>query len=37
MRDLDGTASPLAFFGSELRRARNEAGLSQEQLGQKIG
>jgi transcriptional regulator with XRE-family HTH domain len=37
MREIDGTASPLAFFGAELRRARNEAGLSQEQLGQRIG
>ena len=27
----------MAFFGAELRRARNEAGLSQEQLGQRIG
>jgi len=37
MRNVDGTASPLAFFGAELRRIRNEAGLSQEQLGQRIG
>jgi transcriptional regulator with XRE-family HTH domain len=37
MRQIDGTASPLAFFGAELRRARTEAGLSQEQLGQRIG
>jgi transcriptional regulator with XRE-family HTH domain len=37
MRNVDGTASPLAFFGAELRRVRNEAGLSQEQLGQRIG
>jgi transcriptional regulator with XRE-family HTH domain len=37
MRDVDGTASPLAFFGAELRRTRMEAGLSQEQLGQRIG
>jgi transcriptional regulator with XRE-family HTH domain len=37
MREIDGTASPLAFFGAELRRARSEAGLSQEQLGQRIG
>ena len=37
MREIDGTASPLAFFGAELRRFRVEAGLSQEQLGQRIG
>jgi transcriptional regulator with XRE-family HTH domain len=37
MREIDGTASPLAFFGAEFRRARIGAGLSQEQLGQKIG
>lgn len=37
MRNVDGTASPLAFFGAELRRIRMEAGLSQEQLGQRIG
>ncbi|HTW01966.1 MAG TPA: helix-turn-helix transcriptional regulator [Streptosporangiaceae bacterium] len=37
MREIDGTASPLAFYGSELRRARMEAGLSQDQLGQRIG
>jgi transcriptional regulator with XRE-family HTH domain len=37
MRDLDATASPLAFLGAELRRARSAAGLSQEQLGQQIG
>ena len=37
MRNVDGTASPLAFFGAELRRTRMEAGLTQEQLGQRIG
>jgi transcriptional regulator with XRE-family HTH domain len=37
MREIDGTASPLAFFGAELRRLRMETGLSQEQLGQRIG
>jgi transcriptional regulator with XRE-family HTH domain len=36
-RELDPGASPLAFFGSELRRARAATGLSQEQLGQRIG
>jgi hypothetical protein len=30
MRNVDGTASPLAFFGAELRRIRMEAGLSQQ-------
>jgi transcriptional regulator with XRE-family HTH domain len=37
VRELDATASPLAFLGAELRRARSAAGLSQEQLGQRIG
>jgi len=36
-RVLDPGASPLAFFGSELRLARTAAGISQEQLGQRIG
>jgi transcriptional regulator with XRE-family HTH domain len=36
-RELDPGASPLAFFGSELRRARAATGLSQEQLGHRIG
>jgi transcriptional regulator with XRE-family HTH domain len=37
IRELDPGASPLAFFGAELRRARSAAGLSQEQLGQRVG
>jgi transcriptional regulator with XRE-family HTH domain len=37
VRELDPGASPLAFFGAELRRARSAAGLSQEQLGQRVG
>src|ERR1700726_641722 len=37
IRELDPGASPLAFFGAELRRARSTAGLSQEQLGQRVG
>lgn len=36
-RELDPSAGPLAFFGAELRRARTAAGLSQEQLGQRVG
>ncbi|MEU6995861.1 helix-turn-helix transcriptional regulator [Streptomyces sp. NPDC046465] len=32
-RDLDPTASPLDYYGSELRRLREAAGLSQPQLG----
>ena len=36
-RDLDASASPLAFFGAELRVARLAAGLSQEQLGRRLG
>lgn len=36
-RDLDASASPLAFFGAELRIARLAAGLSQEQLGKRLG
>jgi len=37
LRDLDASASPLAFFGAELRFARLAAGLSQEQLGRRLG
>lgn len=37
VRDLDPSAGPLEFFGAELRRARMAAGLSQEQLGQRVG
>jgi transcriptional regulator with XRE-family HTH domain len=32
--DLDPTSSVLAYFGSELRRYRSAAGLSQERLGE---
>jgi DNA-binding XRE family transcriptional regulator len=35
-RSLDATRSPMAFFGAELRRVRVAAGLSQDQLGQKL-
>lgn len=37
IRELDPGAGPLNFFGAELRRARTAAGLSQEQLGQRVG
>ncbi|MEU0517280.1 helix-turn-helix transcriptional regulator [Streptosporangium sp. NPDC006007] len=35
-RDLDPSASPLAFFGAEVRRYRTEKGWSQEKLGEQI-
>jgi transcriptional regulator with XRE-family HTH domain len=34
--ELDPAESPLAFFGSELRHYRTKAGLTLEQLGEKI-
>ncbi|MFD3324824.1 Scr1 family TA system antitoxin-like transcriptional regulator [Streptomyces sp. NPDC058701] len=34
IRDLDPGASPLDYYGSELRRLREEAGLKQGQLGE---
>lgn len=37
IRELDPGAGPLNFFGAELRRARTAAGLSQEQLGSRVG
>ncbi|QTD99792.1 helix-turn-helix domain-containing protein [Streptomyces cyanogenus] len=33
IRPLDPSASPLDYFGSELRRKREEAGLTQKELG----
>ncbi|MEU6081034.1 helix-turn-helix transcriptional regulator [Streptomyces sp. NPDC047108] len=33
IRDLDPGASPLDYYGAELRRLRESAGLSQQQLG----
>ncbi|MFE2362347.1 helix-turn-helix domain-containing protein [Streptomyces virginiae] len=33
VRDLDPSASPLDYYGSELRRLREDAGLNQAQLG----
>lgn len=37
IRELDSSAGPVEFFGAELRRWRTAAGLSQEQLGQRLG
>jgi transcriptional regulator with XRE-family HTH domain len=37
LRDPEAGASPLALFGAELRHYRAAAGLSQEQLGERIG
>lgn len=34
--DLDPSSSVLAFFGAELRRLRSAAGMSQEDLGQRV-
>ena len=36
VRVLDPGAGPLHFFGAELRRWRAAAGLSQEQLGERV-
>jgi transcriptional regulator with XRE-family HTH domain len=36
IRDLDPSASPLDYYGSELRRLREAAGLKQGQLGARI-
>jgi transcriptional regulator with XRE-family HTH domain len=33
VRELDPSASPLDYFGYELRRKREEAGLTQKELG----
>jgi transcriptional regulator with XRE-family HTH domain len=36
-REPEAGASPLTLFGAELRHYRTAAGLSQEQLGERIG
>ncbi|WP_128377612.1 helix-turn-helix domain-containing protein [Streptomyces cavernae] len=36
IRELDPSASPLDYFGSELRRLREAAGLSQGELGRSM-
>jgi transcriptional regulator with XRE-family HTH domain len=36
MRELDPGASPLAYFGSELRRLRQEVGQTQEETGRLV-
>ncbi|WP_374773741.1 helix-turn-helix transcriptional regulator [Streptomyces sp. NBC_01310] len=36
MRDLDPSASPLDYYGYELRRLREDAGLNQAELGNAV-
>ncbi|MYV74429.1 XRE family transcriptional regulator, partial [Streptomyces sp. SID1046] len=36
IRELDPSASPLDYYGYELRRLREQAGLKQAQLGEII-
>ena len=35
-RDLDPGASPLHFFGAEVRRAREAAGMTLAELGARV-
>ncbi len=35
-KELDGSSHPRAFFGSEVRRLRETAGLTQAELGQRM-
>ncbi|MFE0464149.1 helix-turn-helix domain-containing protein [Kitasatospora sp. NPDC058965] len=37
LKRLDPSASPCAAFGDQLRRSRNERGLTQDQLGELMG
>ncbi|PYC80235.1 DNA-binding protein [Streptomyces tateyamensis] len=37
LKRLDPSVSPGAAFGDQLRRSRNERGLTQDQLGQHLG
>lgn len=36
IKELDGSSNPRAFFGSEFRRLREAAGLTQSELGKRL-